>query len=241
MSQILVVDDDYDARNIVRTALENANYSVLEAVDGQTALRILETEKPGAVVLDVAMPGMNGIEICRRIRSNPFWSKIPILFVTAKDTVDQITAGLDAGADDYLVKPVRASELIVRVRAMLRRAPGGKLDGESSWLTIGDLSMHTTQLVCRVQDHRIDLTATEHRLLHTLMMNSDQPISLEILLQYVWDYPPHTGNPNIVHVTIKRLRSKLQYTDDSHQYILNVRGRGYMVSRPIDSESIMAS
>jgi DNA-binding response OmpR family regulator len=230
MAHILAVDDDAPVLHSVKRVLEKAGFTVSVASGGQEALDMIAKQRFDLVVLDIIMPEMDGIEVCRRIRADPFVAKLPILFLTAKGRPSDVAQGLDAGGDDFLTKPFEVIELPARVRALLRRAPGGLLDTESEYLVVGDLQLHTTRFEVHVGERLVDLTAVEHQLLHCLMLHAGQPIPAEQLLQDVWQYPPGTGDPILVRVHIGNLRAKIEPQPDTPRYIRNIRGRGYLLS-----------
>ncbi len=230
MAHILVVDDDAPVLRALKRVLESAGYQVSTASDGQEALAMIARARPDLLVLDIIMPRMDGLEVCRRVRADPFVAKLPILFLTAKSRPADVAQGLDAGGDDFLSKPFDVVELPARIRALLRRAPGGVLDSESEFLVVGDLKLHSTRAEVQVGDKLIQLTTVEHQLLHYLMMHAAQPVAAEQLLQDVWQYPPGTGDPILVRVHIGNLRAKLEPQPDTPRYIRNVRGRGYVLS-----------
>ena len=228
MAQILVVDDDHEVLESIQEILEDAGHEVQVVSNGQKALDLLADHNFDLVVLDIIMPEMSGIEVCNRIRANPFWAKLPILFLTAKNRPDNIVEGLDAGADDYLTKPFEVIELPARIRALLRRAPGGVLDAESEYLLYAGIRLHTTQLEVQIDGQTVKLTPTEHRLLHYLLTHTDQPTPTENLLEHVWGYPPGVGDPRLVRVHITNLRAKLEPFSYSIQ---NVHGQGYLLAQ----------
>ncbi|HEX3053530.1 MAG TPA: response regulator transcription factor [Aggregatilineaceae bacterium] len=228
MTYILAVDDDAPVLRSVKRVLEKAGFEVDTAANGQEALDKIAQRKPDLVVLDIIMPGLDGIEVCRRIRADPFIARLPIVFLTAKGRPSDVAQGLDAGADDFITKPFEVIELPARVRALLRRAPGGVLDAQSEYLTVGDLKLHSTRCEVQIGERMITLTTIEHQLLHYLMIHAGQPIATEKLLQDVWQYPPGTGDPILVRVHIANLRSKIEPDSETPRYILNVRGRGYL-------------
>lgn len=231
MAHILLVDDEPQTRGSVKRILEDAGYTVSEAGDANEALAWLKNQKPDLIVLDIIMPGMSGIEVCRRLRADPFYARMPIIFLTAKSRPNDIAAGLDAGGDDYITKPVEVIELPARVRACLRRISGGVFDSQSESLTVGDMRLHLTNFELTVGHDTILLSSTEHRLLHALMANAGQPMSIDHLLQDVWEYPPGVGDPALVYAHIKNLRQKIEPdASTSPQYLRNVRGRGYLIS-----------
>lgn len=231
MAHILIVDDEPHARGSVRRILEDAGHTVSEAINGLHALDWLQNQQPDLIVLDVIMPDMSGINVCRRIRANPFLAKLPIIFLTAKSRSVDIAEGLDAGGDDYITKPVEVIELPARIRALLRRTFGEPLDQQSNTLSIGDLTLNTSRFEVSLKDKNISLSTTEFRLLHTLMIKGNVPSSIDQLLQEVWEYPPGVGDPAIVYAHIKNLRQKIEPDPSSPpQYLRNVRGRGYLIS-----------
>ncbi len=229
MIHILVVDDEVDILTSIAQVLEDMGYQVSTADNGFKALDLMAQQLPDLVVLDIIMPEMNGIEVCRRIRANPFMSKVPIIFLTAKGRASDVADGLDAGADDYLVKPFDVIELPARVRAILRRAPGGALNPETDHIKVGRLRLHAQRPEVSVDGHTVLLTPTEHRLLHYLMGRIGQPSSVEQLLEDVWEYPRGIGDPKLVRVHITNLRNKLALDRDAPEYIHNLHGRGYLI------------
>jgi DNA-binding response OmpR family regulator len=230
MGYILAVDDDEPVLRSVQRVLENAGYTVRTAPNGQDALKLIARERPDLVVLDIIMPGLDGLEVCRRIRADPYIAKLPILFLTAKGRPNDVAQGLDAGGDDFLTKPFEVVELPARVRALLRRAPGGALDTEAEYLTVGDIKLHATRAEVHVDGRPVELTSIEHQLLHYLMLHAGQPIPALQLLRDVWQYPVGTGDPILVRVHIGNLRAKIEPQPDTPRYILNVRGRGYVLN-----------
>lgn len=229
MAHILVVDDDPQVGQTVTWVLEDDGHRVSVASGGQEALKMIAVDRPDLVILDIIMPDMDGIEVCRRIRADPFIRGLPILFLTAKGRANDVAQGLDAGGDDYLTKPFQVVELPARVRALLRRVPGGLLDTDLDHLTVGDLRVHTTLPDLQVGERRVYLTVVEHRLLYYLMQHAGQPISTEQLLEDVWDYPAGTGNPKLVQVHIANLRAKIESDPASPRFIRTVHGRGYVL------------
>lgn len=228
MTHILVVDDDPDVRETIKGILDRAGYHVSVASDGQEALDQVSRQIPSAIILDIIMPEMDGLEVCHRIRADPFLRKIPILFLTAKGRSEDVIRGLDAGGDDYLTKPFEIIEIPARIRALLRRGPGGVLDPVSDYLVIGSLKLHANRPEVWVDDTLIELRSAEHRLLHYLMMHAETPSSTERLLEDVWGYPPGTGDPSLVYVHIANVRSKFEEVG-APQPIRNIRGHGYII------------
>jgi DNA-binding response OmpR family regulator len=230
MAHILAVDDDEPVLRSVKRVLENAGFTVSTASSGKEALSLIANGQPDLVVLDMIMPGLDGLEVCRRIRADPYTAKLPILFLTAKSRPADVAQGLDAGGDDFLTKPFEVVELPARVRALLRRAPGGPLDAEAEYLVVGDIKLHTKRAEVHIGEQVIELTSIEHQLLHYLMLHAGQPIPALQLLRDVWQYPTGTGDPILVRVHIGNLRAKIEPQPDSPRYVLNVRGRGYVLN-----------
>ncbi len=227
-AHIMVVDDDEQVLETISLVLEDEGYAVSTAESGIKALNQMRDEKPDVIILDIMMPGMDGLEVCRTIRADPFFAKLPVIFLTAKNRPNDIAAGLDLGADDYLVKPFDIIELSARIRAVLRRS-GYEGDDETigEVLSYGRLELPLTRLEVHIDEHIIQLTAIEHHLLHCLLMNQGTPMSAERLLEDVWNYPHGVGDPQLVRVHIANLRNKLDFEASDQEYIQNARGRGY--------------
>jgi two-component system, OmpR family, response regulator MprA len=225
--RILVVDDDRAVRESLRRSLQFNGYQVELAADGQQALDWRASQRPDAMVLDVMMPRVDGLEVARRLRSAG--DDLPILALTARDAVSDRVAGLDAGADDYLPKPFALEELLARLRALLRRAAPGALghDGAPEALRFADLELDPgTREVCRGQ-RRISLTRTEFALLELLMSHPKQVLTRGRLLEDVWGYDfPTSGNA--LEVYIGYLRRKTE-ADGESRLIHTVRGVGYVL------------
>jgi two-component system OmpR family response regulator len=228
MTYILVVDDDPDVRETIRSILDRAGYQVRTASDGQEALDLISRQTPSAVILDIIMPEMDGMEVCRQIRADPFVGKIPILFLTAKGRPEDIVRGLDVGGDDYLTKPFEIIEIPARIRALLRRGPSGALDPGSEHLVIGPLKIHANRPEVWVGDILVELRPAEHRLLYYLMMHAGNPTATQRLLEDVWGYPSGTGDPSLVYVHIANIRSKFEEIG-APPPIRSIRGHGYMI------------
>jgi two-component system, OmpR family, response regulator MprA len=225
--RILVVDDDRAVRESLRRSLQFNGYQVELAADGQQALDWLSGQRPDAMVLDVMMPRVDGLEVARRLRSTG--DDLPILVLTARDAVSDRVAGLDAGADDYLPKPFALEELLARLRALLRRATPAELtqDGLPEPLRFADLELDPgTREVCR-GERAISLTRTEFALLELLMAHPKQVLTRSRLLEDVWGYDfPTSGNA--LEVYVGYLRRKTEAEGES-RLIHTVRGVGYVL------------
>ncbi len=219
-ARVLVVEDDVDIADVVRRALDKDGYEVRLAGDGEAALAESSVFEPDAVVLDLGLPKMDGVEVCRRLREN---GDVPILMLTARDSLDARVEGLDSGADDYLVKPFERAELLARVRALLRRRP----PRGSASLVCGDLRLNPdTHEVVR-GDREIELTGREFELLEHLMRNERLVVSRDRLLEEVWDYSPF-AETNTVDVFVSNLRRKLEAGGEP-RVLHTIRGSGYVL------------
>ena len=221
--RILVVDDDRAVRESLRRSLSFNGYSVALAQDGLEALDLISSDRPDAVVLDVMMPRLDGLEVCRQLRSTG--DDLPILVLTARDSVSERVAGLDAGADDYLPKPFALEELLARMRALLRRTTPD--DGESPAMTFADLSLDpVTREVTRGQRH-ISLTRTEFALLELLIANPRRVLTRSRILEEVWGFDfPTSGNALEVYVGYLRRKTE---AEGEPRLIHTVRGVGYVL------------
>jgi len=218
---VLVVDDDAAVRNSLDRALRLNGYEVDLAVDGVDALNRVSVSPPDAIVLDVLMPNMDGLEVCRRMRS--FGDQTPILMLTAQDGVSERVAGLDAGADDYLPKPFALEELLARLRALLRRASGDLETGDK--LQFEDIVMDLTTFEVHRGDRNIELTRTEFSLLELFMRNPRQVLTRDVINERVWGYDfPTTSNS--LEVYVGYLRRKLEAAGEP-RLLQTMRGFGY--------------
>lgn len=222
--RILVVDDDRAVRESLRRSLTFNGYTVDLAVDGLDALEKATGQRPDALVLDVMMPRLDGLEVCRRLRSTG--DDLPILVLTARDSVSERVAGLDAGADDYLPKPFALEELLARLRALLRRRAAGP-DDDSETMRFADLSLDPVTREVSRGTRAISLTRTEFSLLEMLMANPRRVLTRGRILEEVWGYDfPTSGNA--LEVYIGYLRRKTE-ADGEPRLIHTVRGVGYVL------------
>jgi two-component system response regulator MtrA len=223
MPRILLVEDDPSIREVTALGLRAAGYEVETASDGAQALERFGERPVDAVVLDVMLPVLDGLTVCRRIRAQ---SGLPILMLTARTDTQDVVAGLEAGADDYLKKPFEMPELVARLRAGLRRAG----TAESEPLRLGPLEIDVAGYTVRRDDADIPLTHTEFRLLAELARRPGQVFTRDLLLELVWGYD-YLGDSRLVDVAIQRLRAKIEAEPAQPVLILTVRGAGYKAAR----------
>ncbi|NUT37683.1 MAG: response regulator transcription factor [Hamadaea sp.] len=221
--RLLVSDDDPAVRQALERALRFEGYRVDLAADGAATLSRIADAKPDLVLLDVMMPGINGLEACRTLRANG--DRTPVLMLTARDALADRVAGLDAGADDYLVKPFALQELLARVRALLRRA--GPPPGQADMLRAGDLTLDRRARQVRRGDEPIDLTRTEFNLLQTLLEHQGQVLTRGQLFEHVWGFDLDQSS-NSLDVYIGYLRRKLEAGHRS-RLVHTVRGVGFVL------------
>jgi two-component system, OmpR family, response regulator MprA len=220
--RILVVEDDGDIVDVLRRTLRAEGYEVRAVGDGPDALESLIDFAPDLVILDLGLPGMDGIEVCDRIRKSES-AGVPVLMLTARADAEDRVTGLDSGADDYLVKPFDRAELLARIRALLRRHP----PRGSAMVTVGDLRLNPDLQEAKRGDREIELTKREFELLEYLMRNQRLVISRERLLEEVWGYDP-LDETNTIDVFISNLRRKLE--EGGEPRILHTkRGAGYVI------------
>jgi two-component system OmpR family response regulator len=221
--RILLVEDEIKMARAIRRGLEQEGYAVDVVGDGEEALfRATESDYDG-IVLDLMLPGMDGFAVCRTLRSRDRWA--PVLVLTARDAVEDRIHGLDAGADDYLVKPFAFGELLARLRALVRRGPGAR----PAVLEVGDVSLDPAAHRVERAGQAVDLSAREFALLEYLMRNAGEVVTRTRILDHVWDYN-YDGLSNVVDVYVGYLRRKLGTpSNGSEPFIRTVRGVGYVV------------
>lgn len=219
-ARILVIEDEERIRQFLNRGLNYEGYRVDIAADGQTGLDLARDFPPDLVLLDLMLPGIDGIEVCKQLRAV---SDVPILMLTAKETIEDRVAGLDAGADDYLIKPFAFDELMARVRALLRRAQPSK----PQVYRFANLELDTGTRQGRRGERTFDLTAKEYELLELFMRHPRQVLTREIIFDRVWDYD-FGGESNIIEVYVRYLRQKTE-ADGGNRLIHTVRGIGYVL------------
>ncbi|MEN9872646.1 MAG: hypothetical protein RL450_581 [Actinomycetota bacterium] len=218
--KILVVDDDDALREMVGLVLAGAGYEPVFAADGLSAIDIFNQSNPDLVLLDIMLPGQSGIEVCSQIRAT---SGTPIVMLTAKGDTEDVVRGLEAGADDYVVKPHNGAELLARIKARLR-----PVIDEGSNLQVGQITLDPLSFEVKRGDTPIALTPLEFKLLHTLATKPQQVFSREMLLEQVWGYQ-YKADTRLVNVHVQRLRSKIEIDPENPKIVLTVRGHGYRV------------
>jgi len=224
--KILVVEDEPDIRKLINYNLTQDHYRVVEAENGDLALKLIQRDKPSLVILDLMMPGMSGLEVCRALRSHDETAKLPILMLTAKAGEADRVLGLELGADDYLAKPFSPRELVARVRAILRRANGA---GQTETLPAyqkGGLKIDFATYEVAVRGKAIKLTLKEFELLKFLVQNPSRVLNRDQLLDRVWGGETFV-TPRTVDVHIRRLRKAIEKDDSNPKWILTLRGVGY--------------
>ncbi len=218
--RILIIEDDEAILRFLRRGLAYEGYNVDTAADGQTGLLMARDHPPDLVVLDWMLPGLDGLEVCRRLRAG---GPVPILMLTAKDSIHNRVQGLDAGADDYMVKPFDLDELLARIRALLRRAQPAR----PKVLRFSDLVLDTGTRQASRGDRVIDLTAKEYELLELFLRHPRQVLTRDMIFDHVWGYD-FGGESNIIEVYVRYLRQKLEHSQEP-RLIHTVRGMGYVM------------
>ncbi len=221
---ILVVDDEPSYRDALSVALEREGFTVETAADGAEALARFETARPALILLDVMLPQMSGVDVCRELRAR---SQVPIIMVTARNAEIDAVVGLEVGADDYVTKPFRLRELVARVRAALRRAPN--TDGAAPMvevIEVGDVKLDAARHEVFVNDGLVPLPLKEFELLELLLLNAGRVLTRDVLIDRIWG-PNYYGDTKTLDVHIKRLRAKLELDPATPTRIVTVRGVGY--------------
>lgn len=226
--RVLVVDDEPAYRDGLRAALGAEGFAVDVAADGEEALRMFESQPPDLVLLDVMLPRISGIDVCRRIRAA---DATPVIMVSARSSEIDTVVGLEIGADDYVAKPYRVRELVARMRTVLRRAearPGveADADGIDDVLAVGDVTLDRDRYEVTVAGQRVDLPLKEFEVLALLMENAGRVVTRETLIDRVWGFD-YVGSTKTLDVHIKRLRSRIDPDRSKPEPIVTIRGLGY--------------
>jgi len=221
---ILVVDDEPSYRDALSVALQREGFVVETAADGPEAISRFEASRPALVLLDVMLPHMSGVDVCREIRAR---SQVPIIMVTARNAEIDAVVGLEVGADDYVTKPFRLRELVARVRAALRRAPNRDEDAsDQEIIEVGDVKLDAARHEVFVHDSLVPLPLKEFELLELLLLNAGRVLTRDVLIDRIWG-PNYYGDTKTLDVHIKRLRAKLEADPANPHRIVTVRGVGY--------------
>jgi DNA-binding response OmpR family regulator len=222
MKKLLIVDDEVDIANSIQYVLNQEGFSTLLAHDGMKAIQLVEAEKPDLIILDLMMPGLDGYEVCRHVRSID--RKTPILMLTARTSEIDTVVGLELGANDYISKPVRLRELVARVKAHLRESPAGQT--QTRGIKLGDLSIDIDSRTVMVGNQQVDLTFKEFELLAAMAKHPNRVFTRDQLFAQVWG-SDFLGESRTVDVHIRYLREKLEESPSQPKHILTVRGVGY--------------
>lgn len=228
MPRVLIVDDDPEIMDWLYLDLQLSGYNVDYATDGYVGLQKAQQEKYDCIILDVMMPRIDGFQVCSQLRQNPATKDVPVILLTAKGTLEDKIIGFNSGADDYLVKPFDIQELLVRLRALVRRStsstPENKPNTEN--LTAGDLRLSPESLEVQIRDKIIKLTPTEFEILYCLMQHVNQAVSLSTILDEVWGYDADE-DVRMLRVHIGGLRQKIESNHKKPQYLQTVTNVGY--------------
>jgi two-component system response regulator RegX3 len=226
---ILVVDDEQSYRDALRVALEREGFRVEVAADGAEAIQRFDAVRPQLVLLDVMLPRISGVDVCRQIRAK---SSVPIIMVTARNAEIDAVVGLEVGADDYVTKPFRLRELVARVRAVLRRGRSDDVgfDDRDDVLEVGDVRLDASRHEVAVRGERVALPLKEFELLEILLANAGRVLTRDVLIDRVWG-PNYYGDTKTLDVHVKRLRAKVEDDPAQPERIVTVRGVGYRYER----------
>jgi DNA-binding response OmpR family regulator len=227
MPHILIVEDEGEIAGYLRRGLAFEGYSVEIVANGMDALAAARERLPDLVILDIMLPGLDGMEVARRLRAG---SDVPIIMLTARDTVPDRVAGLESGADDYLVKPFAFEELLARIRVQLRRRQRHQ---QPTVLRYGPLTMDTAAHEMYIHDRRVELTAKEYELLELFMSHPQQVLTREVIYDRVWGYD-FGGEDNILEVYVRYLRNKIE-VEGAPKLLHTVRGVGYVLKEPVSA------
>ena len=235
---ILVVDDEQSIMELLVFNLQKEGYNTLEAYDGVTAVEMAINEKPDLILLDVMIPKMDGISVCKKIRYALNISNIPILMISAKDTESDKIVGLEMGADDYITKPFQIREVMARIKANLRKAELNsnieintqKNEDKDNIIKVGDLTLDLKKVEAKVKGEVINLTKKEFDVLKYLASQPGQVVTREMLLREVWEYEEYVGAIRTIDVTMNRIRDKIEKDKENPKILITKRGVGYYVT-----------
>lgn len=236
MVRVLLVDDEPDLIWGVRYALTDEGYEVVAAYNGADALVLAREQRPDAIVLDIVMPGLNGIELCHQLRRDAGLASIPILFLSARGAVVDRIQGLNEGGDDYMGKPFDLEELKARIKALLRRSEGARhmVSEVSHVLVVGPLRLDRSARSLEVEGAPVSVTPAEFTLLAFMMAQPGEVFSSRQLLEQVWGYPPGTSDPGLVRWHVKNLREKIEQNPAKPIFIRTVPRYGYILDQRLN-------
>jgi phosphate regulon transcriptional regulator PhoB len=226
MTKILVTDDEKDIVDLISYNLAKEGFSIIKAYDGEEALRLVKLQKPDLLILDLMLPRMSGIDVCKAVRNNPDVANLPIIMVTAKDDETDKIIGLEIGADDYITKPFSIKELVARVRAILRRLRDETIQHLKEEFSCHGLKINYTTFEVTVDGKKRLLSPTEMKLLFFFTQHPGRVYTRDQILDHVWGDATFV-TPRAVDVHIRRLRSQIEQDVNNPQYIITVRGVGY--------------
>ena len=236
---ILVVDDEKNIMDLLVFNLQKEGYNTLEAYDGITAVDMALKEKPDLILLDIMIPKLDGISVCKKIRYALNISNIPILMISARDTESDKIVGLEMGADDYITKPFQIREVMARIKANLRKAElnsnmeiyqNSKQEDKNNIIKVGDLSLDIKKIEVKVKGEVINLTKKEFDVLRYLASQPGQVVTREMLLRDVWEYEEYVGAIRTIDVTMNRIRDKIEKDKSNPKILITKRGVGYYVT-----------
>lgn len=225
--KVLVVDDERDIQDVLAFVLQDAGYETMTTGRGDEALALSQEWRPDIVILDIGLPGLNGLEVCPRLVQ----MDIPVLVLSSHDRDEQIVEGLEVGAEDYVSKPFNLKELLLRVEKILRRTKAGETSAPT--LVIGSLSIDLRKSIVSIEGEVVNLTPTEYKIVEFLAKRAHTPVSSEMLLEGVWNAEQWIQGPEMVKVNISRLRKKLEKDPSNPRYLLNKWGYGYLLTDTI--------
>lgn len=229
MQEILIVDDDRDVAQTIGITLKRRDFRVQVAYSGMEALRMLKHFRPDLIILDVMMPGLDGFEVSRRLRKDEETAMLPIIFLTARGLDEDRIEGFRVGADDYVSKPFNPEELIMRIKAVLRRSQSMPAQESQGTLQVGRLKLDKQTFTLTTPEKDVLLTPTEFDLVYHLMVHAGEIFSSERLLREVWNFPYNAGSTDLVRAHVRNLREKIEPDPQNPVYLQTVQRHGYVI------------
>jgi DNA-binding response OmpR family regulator len=232
MATILVIDDDEMVARSIELSLRHSDFQVSVADSGVAGLKMARRESPDLIILDIIMPAMDGYEVCRQLRADPLLSDVPVLFLTARSKDEDKIQGFRAGADDYLTKPFNVDELLLRVKAILRRNRSirREVSDQARTLQVGGLTLDCRTFEVSTPHKKVVLTPIQFDLLYYLMSHPGQVFAADRLLRDVWDYPFDAGSPDLVRVHVRNVRERIEPDPTDPIFLRTVPGHGYTIA-----------